>query len=212
MLDLPPLEGIRAFEAAARHESFVRAGQELGVTAATISHRVQALEQHIRARLFSRHARGVRLNTRGREYAVEIRRFFADLSTATERHREHAEATHLKLVAVEVVAEKWLMLRLADFKADHPDISIEFETDHLPLAAEAADRRRGGAGQDYPGRPAAAPGVARGTRQTDPDPGAEARRRYRAFLNRLRGFKVLDPACAGSRANGRRSGYATSPR
>ena len=130
MPDLPPLESIRAFEAAARHESFVGAGQELGVTAATISHRVQALETHIGARLFTRHARGVRLNVRGREYAAEVRRIFADLRTATERHRERAEATHLKLVAVEVVAEKWLMPRLADFKAAHPDISIEFETDH----------------------------------------------------------------------------------
>ena len=64
------------------------------------------------------------------EYAAEIRRIFADLSTATERHREHGEATHLKLVAVEVVAEKWLMPRLANFRAAHPDISIEFETDH----------------------------------------------------------------------------------
>ena len=139
MPDLPPLESIRAFEAAARHDSFVRAGQELGMTAATISHRVQALETHIGARLFSRHARGVRLNVRGREYAAEIRRIFADLSTATERHREHAKATHLKLVAVEVVAEKWLMPRLADFKAAHPDISIEFETDHHEVDPERRD-------------------------------------------------------------------------
>ena len=139
MPDLPPLESIRAFEAAARYESFVGAGQELGVTAATISHRVQALETHIGARLFTRHARGVRLNVRGREYAAEIRRIFADLRTATERHREHAEATHLKLVAVEVVAEKWLMPRLADFKAAHPDISIEFETDHREVDLERRD-------------------------------------------------------------------------
>ena len=139
MPDLPPLESMRAFEAAARHDSFVRAGQELGVTAATISHRVQALEQHIGAQLFSRHARGVRLNVRGREYAGEIRRIFADLGTATERHREHAAATHLKLVAVEVVAEKWLMPRLADFRAAHPDISIEFETDHREVDPERRD-------------------------------------------------------------------------
>ena len=139
MPDLPPLEGIRAFEAAARHDSFIRAGQELGVSAATISHRVRALEQHIGALLFSRHARGVHLNVRGQEYAGEIRRFFADLSTATERHREHAEATHLKLVAVEVVAEKWLMPRLADFKAGHPDISIEFETDHREVDPDRRD-------------------------------------------------------------------------
>ena len=139
MPDLPPLESIRAFEVAARHDSFVRAGQELDVTAATISHRVQALEQHIGARLFSRHARGVRLNVRGREYAREIRRIFAELRTATERYREHAEATHLKLVAVEVMAEKWLMPRLADFKAAHPDISIEFETDHREVDPERRD-------------------------------------------------------------------------
>ena len=139
MPDLPPLESVRAFEAAARHESFVRAGQELGVTAATVSHRVRALETHLGARLFSRHARGVRLNTRGREYSAEIQRIFADLSTATERHREHAEATHLKLVAVEVVAEKWLMPRLADFKAAHPDISIELETDHREVDPDRRD-------------------------------------------------------------------------
>ena len=142
MPDLPPLESIRAFEAAARHDSFVRAGQELGVTAATISHRVQALETHIGAQLFSRHARGVRLNVRGREYAGEIQRIFAELSNATERHREHADATHLKLVAVEVVAEKWLMPRLADFRAAHPDISIEFETDHREVDPERRDFRR----------------------------------------------------------------------
>ena len=139
MPELPPMESMRAFEAAARHDSFVRAGQELDVTAATISNRVRALEEHIGAELFSRHARGVRLNVRGREYAGEIRRILAEIATATERHREHAKATHLKLVAVEVVAEKWLMPRLADFKAAHPDISIEFETDHREVDPERRD-------------------------------------------------------------------------
>ena len=109
------------------------------MTAATISNRVRALEEHIGAELFSRHARGVRLNVRGREYAGEIRRILAEVATATERHREHAKATHLKLVAVEVVAEKWLMPRLADFKAAHPDISIEFETDHREVDPERRD-------------------------------------------------------------------------
>ena len=137
MPDLPPMESMHAFEAAARHDSFVQAGQELDVTAATISNRVRALETHIGAQLFSRHARGVRLNVRGREYAGEIRRILAEITTVTERHREHAHATHLKLVAVEVVAEKWLMPRLADFKAAHPDISIEFETDHREVDPES---------------------------------------------------------------------------
>ncbi len=139
MPELPPMESMRAFEAAARHDSFVQAGAELDVTAATISNRVRALETHIGAQLFSRHARGVRLNVRGREYAGEIRRILAEIVTATERHREHAKATHLKLVAVEVVAEKWLMPRVAGFRAAHPDVSIEFETDHREIDPERRD-------------------------------------------------------------------------
>ena len=130
MPDLPPLESVRAFEAAARRESFVRAAEELRVTPTTVSHRVLALERHLGARLFSRHARGVRLNALGRAYLEDIQRIFAELGTMTELRRDRPEAQRLKLVAVEVVAEKWLMPRLADFRTVHPDIAIEFETDH----------------------------------------------------------------------------------
>ena len=139
MPELPPLESVRAFEAAARHESFVRAAEELRVTAATISHRVKALERHLGAGLFSRYAHGVRLNARGRAYLEDIQRIFAELGDATERRRDRVEARRLKLVAVEVVAEKWLMPRLADFKAAHPDIAIEFETDHREVDPDRRD-------------------------------------------------------------------------
>ena len=73
------------------------------MTAATVSKRVQALEKHIGTPLFSRRPRGVRLNARGRSYADEIRRVFADLGAVTERHQENGETKRLKLVAVEVV-------------------------------------------------------------------------------------------------------------
>ena len=139
MQDLPPLESVRVFEVAARHESFVKAGQELGVTAATVSNRIQALETRMGARLFTRSTRGVRLNNRGRAYGEEIRGILAEIGAATDRHREHTGEKRLKLVAVEVVAEKWLMPRLADFKAAHPDISIEFETDHREVDPERRD-------------------------------------------------------------------------
>ena len=139
MRELPPLESARAFEAAARHESFVRAAAELRVTPATISHRVKTLEQYLGAGLFSRHARGVRLNARGRAYLDDLQRIFAELGDATERRRERAEAQRLKLVAIEVVAEKWLMPRLADFKAAHPDIAIEFEVDHREVDPDRRD-------------------------------------------------------------------------
>ena len=139
MQDLPPLESVRVFEVAARHESFVKAGQELGVTAATVSNRIQALETRMGARLFTRSTRGVRLNSRGRAYGEEIRGILGEIGAATDRHREHTGAKRLKLVTVEVVAEKWLMPRLADFKAAHPDISIEFETDHREVDPERRD-------------------------------------------------------------------------
>ena len=63
----------------------------------------------------------------------------AEIGAATDRHREHTGTKRLKLVAVEVVAEKWLMPRLADFKEAHPDISIEFETDHREVDPERRD-------------------------------------------------------------------------
>ena len=59
--------------------------------------------------------------------------------TRPERHRDRTEAQRLKLVAVEVVAEKWLMPRLADFQAAHPDIAIEFETDHREVDPDRRD-------------------------------------------------------------------------
>ena len=77
----------------------------------------------------SRYARGVRLNARGQGYAEEIRRVLAVFSAATERQRERAETTRLRRVAVEVVAE-WLMPRLADLKAAHLGIAIEFKKNH----------------------------------------------------------------------------------
>ncbi len=131
--DLPPLEALRFFEVAARHESFSAAAKELGVTAAAISYRIKTLEGHIGAKLFRRYAHGVGLNARGRAYVKDIEGIFAELRRATERRRGRPETQRLKLVAIEVVAEKWLMPLLADFRATHPGIAIEFEVDHGPV-------------------------------------------------------------------------------
>ena len=68
MLHLPPLDSLRFFEAAARHESFVLAGRELGVTAAAVGHRIRGLEGHLGAALFERRRRSIHLNRRGRAY------------------------------------------------------------------------------------------------------------------------------------------------
>ncbi len=86
MQALPPLDCLRFFDAAARHENFVRAAEELQVTPAAVAHRIRMLEGHLRAPLFDRRTRGVRLNRRGRAYHEEIRRILADLAAATRHH------------------------------------------------------------------------------------------------------------------------------
>ena len=133
---LPPLESIRAFEAAARHESFVEAAHELDVTPATVSNRVADLEADLGTKLFKRQAQGVAVNASGREYGQRVGKILKDLAAATDEQRSGATERQLRLVAVEVVAEKWLMPRLADFQARHPEIAIEFETDHREVDPE----------------------------------------------------------------------------
>ena len=86
MQSLLPLDCLRFFAAAARHQNFVRAAEELQVTPAAIAHRIRMLERHLRAPLFHRRRRGVRLNRRGRAYHQEIRRILADLDETTRRH------------------------------------------------------------------------------------------------------------------------------
>ena len=86
MIPLPPLDCLRFFEAAARHRSFVRAAEELGVTPPAVAHRIRMLESHLGAELFGRRRRGVYLNRRGRAYYEEVRRILLDIRETTERH------------------------------------------------------------------------------------------------------------------------------
>ena len=133
----PPLEALCFFEAAARLGGFSAAAKELGVTPGAVSHRIKALEVHLGARLFERRAQAVRLNRLGQLYLTDVQRALAQLRDLTER-RYRSDAL-LKLVAVEVVAEKWLMPRLMEFRTAHPDIAIEFETDHLEVDLSRRD-------------------------------------------------------------------------
>ena len=86
VIPLPPLDCLRFFEAAARHRSFVRAAEELGLTPPAVAHRIRMLESHLGAELFGRKRRGVYLNRRGRAYYEEVRRILLDIHETTERH------------------------------------------------------------------------------------------------------------------------------
>ena len=128
MLPLPPLENLRFFEAAARHQSFVRAAAELHVTPAAVAHRVRILEGHLQAKLFDRGRRSIVLNSRGLAYLKEVQRILADIHGATERFS--CQPRQVRVVSVEAVAQKWLLPRLPAFSKAHPGIAIELETNH----------------------------------------------------------------------------------
>ena len=138
MRDLPPLDALCFFEAAARLRGFAAAARELGVTPGAVSHRIKGLEDHLGARLFERGPQQVRLNRLGQAYLTDVQRVLVQLRNVTERRRKGGGAL-LKLVAVEAVAEKWLMPRLMGFQTAHPDIAIEFETDHREVDSSRRD-------------------------------------------------------------------------
>ena len=82
---LPPLNGLRAFEAAARPLSFTRAAEELNVTQAAISHQVKALEGRLGVRLFRRLNRALLLTDAGQGYLSPLRDAFDRMAEANER-------------------------------------------------------------------------------------------------------------------------------
>ena len=137
MLTLPPLENLRFFEAAARHQSFAHAAKELGVTAAAVAQRIRTLEKHLESNLFERRRRGVQLNPKGRAYLKEVQRILADVHGVSERQR--IRPRRVRIVSVEAVAQKWLLPRLASFKAAHPGIAIELETNHRGVDPDRRD-------------------------------------------------------------------------
>ncbi len=139
MSSLPPLECLRFFEAAARHRSFTAAALELGCTRAAVSHRVRTLEAYLELALFDRRPRGIRLNRHGSAYLREVGPRLAALANTTDRHRVGPEVRRLNIIAVEPVAERWIMPRLPAFRAIRPDIAITLETDLLAVDTKWQD-------------------------------------------------------------------------
>ena len=129
MSKLPPLECLRYFEIAARHESFVRAAKELGVTPAAVAYRVKVLEEHLGRTLFERQRRSIKLSTRGQACLRDVQRILVEIGEIAERYASERTARRLSVAAVESIADRWLMPKLPAFKALEPDIVIEIETD-----------------------------------------------------------------------------------
>ncbi len=150
---LPPLNALRAFEAAARHLSFSRGADELHVTHAAVSHHVKALESFLGVALFHRLTRAVRLTGAGRAYLPVLREAFDRIAETTERLRAEDVPGPLTVSVTPSFASHWLVPRLARFYAAHDDVDVrlspsvklvDFGRDDVDLAV------RYGAG-DWPG-------------------------------------------------------------
>ncbi len=128
MRQLPSLNGIRAFEAAARHESFARAGRELNVSAAAVSRLVRLLEERLGVALFVRAANTLDLTPAGRQYRDGLTPILDSLAALTERVRTPS-APHVLTVGVgPTFAVRWLIPRLAAFRAAEPGIEVRLTT------------------------------------------------------------------------------------
>ncbi len=121
---LPPLNALRAFEAAARHESFSRAATELHVTHAAVSHQIRALEEWLGVALFERTARSVRLNARGRAYLPLVQGVFDQLHTGTATLLRATRDEALVVTAPPAFAVLWLAPRIGRLWSAHPDLGL----------------------------------------------------------------------------------------
>jgi LysR family glycine cleavage system transcriptional activator len=128
MTRLPSLNGLRAFEAAARHMSFTNAAAELNVTQTAISHQIRRLEEELGVRLFVRQNRALTLTPQATEYLPGVRAAFNDLRFATDRLLRKDNENVLTVSTLASLAAKWLLPRLPAFQEAHPGIDVRITT------------------------------------------------------------------------------------
>lgn len=121
-VDLPPLNGLRAFAAAGRHLTFRAAAEDLGVTQGAVSQQVRGLEEHLGLRLFLREPRGLTFTDEGRAYHAAVARALSQLSDATRALQ--AAPSRVTISVTPTFASKWLIPRLAEFTEAHPSIDL----------------------------------------------------------------------------------------
>src|SRR5215468_11298983 len=140
MPTLPPLAAIRAFEAAARHGSFTKAANELGMTQAAVSYQVKLLEDRVGAPLFLRQARKVVLSETGKRLAPSVSEAFQRLEAGFAAMRETNERV-LSVTVIQSFATSWLVPRLGTFQMAHPDIAVRVDASGriIDLAREEID-------------------------------------------------------------------------
>src|ERR1700712_4803830 len=125
---LPSLNGLRAFEAAARHLSFTNAASELNVTQTAISHQIRRLEEELGLKLFIRQNRALALTAEAVAYLPGIRAAFNDLRLATDRLLRKDNDHVLTVSTLASLAVKWLLPRISSFQEAQPGIDVRITT------------------------------------------------------------------------------------
>lgn len=124
-LRFPSIDGLRAFDAAARLGTFERAADELAVTASAVSKRIQALESLLGSPLFTRTGKALALTTVGREYLEHVRAALALLAAAPQHRRSAQRLTRLRVTSPPTFARQVLVPQLSRFIDAHPHIELE---------------------------------------------------------------------------------------
>lgn len=125
---LPPLNPLRAFEAAARHGSVVLAAAEMHVTPSAVSHQIRALEVALDVPLFRRMHRGIELTAPGERYYHSISPLIHQIGQATEQIRPRRAPSVLHICGYATFTLRWLIPRLVHFRAEHPEVEVRVRT------------------------------------------------------------------------------------
>jgi LysR family glycine cleavage system transcriptional activator len=138
---LPPLNALRSFEAAARHQSFTRAADELCVTQGAISHQVKALEAELGLKLFNRERQGLAITEAGNDYLAVVRDAFDRIALGTDRLLQRLHSGVITISVSPDFAAKWLVSRLGRFTEAHPEIELKVSAamHHVDFASEDVD-------------------------------------------------------------------------
>src|SRR3954469_8455284 len=150
---LPPLNALRAFEAAARSESFTRAAEELCVTQGAVSHQVKALEATLGIKLFNREHQRLAITDSGREYLGVVRDALDRIAAGTERVLQRQNSGVLTVSTSPDFAAKWLINRLGRFAEAHPgiDLRVSATMHHIDFVREEVDVAVRHGGGNWPG-------------------------------------------------------------
>ena len=124
---LPPLNSLRAFDAAARHESFLEAAAEQNVTPGSISRHVRLLESYLGTELFVRRSNGVTLTSAGKEYAGKVSAIFRNLRTATDGIRKPTRDRAIVISTLPIFSERWLYRRIPSFRQAFGRVELRIE-------------------------------------------------------------------------------------